>query len=143
MLDTVVRPMTFDDAAAVAGLANQLGYEISAGTVGDWVAGASESRVALVAEIEGGVVGWIEAHDRELLQHPRVVEIGGLVVEQGMRGRGIGESLVAAIRTWGLGRGHTEIMVRSNITRDGAHQFYEGLGFRRAKTSHTFSLEIE
>jgi GNAT superfamily N-acetyltransferase len=96
-----------------------------------------------VAEIDGGLVGWIEAHDRELLQHPRVVEIGGLVVDQGMRGRGIGESLVAAVTAWGLGRGHSEIMVRSNIIRDGAHQFYNGLVFRRAKTSYTFSKEIE
>ena len=135
--------MMASDAEAVARLSDQLGYDVSTGAVHGWVATADDRRTALVAVADGRVVGWIQAHDRELLQSPRVVEIGGLVVDEERRGSGVGKRLVDAITEWGRERGHSGLYVRSNVIRDGAHAFYEGLGFRHVKTSHTFTMGIE
>ncbi len=132
-----------DDAASVSELAGQLGYQRTPTQTQAWIERAGESTVALVAVRDGMVVAWVEAHELELLQYPRVVEIGGLVVSENLRATGIGKRLVEEVIEWGRGRGQTEVLVRSNIVREGAHCFYEGIGFRRVKTSHTFSMSID
>jgi GNAT superfamily N-acetyltransferase len=143
MFEVEIQPLSIADADAVVLLAGQLGYDLSVRNVRDWLSVSDDGRVALAARIDGDVVGWIQAHDLDLLQYPRVLEIGALVVDEQARGRGIGKLLVDAVAEWGRERSHTEIRVRSNVIRDGAHAFYEGLGFTRAKTSYTFSIEIE
>ena len=131
------------DAEQVAELTRELGYDMSVVQTRDRIANQSDGGVVLVAVSAGEVVGWIQGLNRELLIYPRVLEVGGLVVSAPHRARGIGRALIGALTEWGRGRGHIEIFVRSNIMRDGAHAFYEGLGFIRAKTSYTFSFEIE
>ncbi|MCP3995240.1 MAG: GNAT family N-acetyltransferase [bacterium] len=84
----------------------------------------------------------VQAHEHHLLQYPRVVEIGGLVVAEHVRGSGVRRQLTTAVVEWGKNRGLSEIIVRSNINRDGTHDFYEGMGFQRVKASCTFSIEI-
>ncbi len=143
MSDITIRRLIKADAGPVAELAGQLGYELTAAAVRRWVAATDETRVVLVAETDGAVIGWIEAHDLLLLQEPPVMEIGGLVVAEWSRGRGVGQQLVAAATEWGGERGHTRVIVRSNVTREGAHAFYEGLGFRHLKMSNTFAIETE
>ena len=137
-----IRTMSVGEADAVAVLAHQLGYEASPGAVREWLANMDHRRIALVAIADGELVGWIQAHDRDLLQYPRVMEIGGLIVDTEIRRGGVGKQLVDAAIEWGRDRGHTEVFVRSNAVRSDAHAFYEGLGFSRWKTSHTFVLEV-
>jgi GNAT superfamily N-acetyltransferase len=110
--------------------------------VGRWLAAGAAGRVAFVAVVDGEVVGWAQAHDLELLQYSRVLEVGGLVVADHARGRGVGNSLIDAVADWGRRRGHRELLVRSNVTREEAHDFYGALGFDRIKTSHTYSKAI-
>jgi len=143
MDEITIRHVTVDDAPALSDLSSQLGYGRAAEAIRQWILDERGSRVALVAESGGEAVGWLEAHEMELLQYPRFLEIGGLVVAEHMRGRGIGRRLVEALVEWGRDRWHTEIRVRSNVVRDAAHPFYEGLGFVRQKTSHTYSLDID
>ena len=142
MMNVRVRRARSVDIEAMARLATQLGYDVSPAQVGRWLAAGAEGRVAFVAVAEGEVVGWAQGHDLDLLQYPSVLEVGGLVVADVARNRGVGKLLVAALADWGCRRGHTEVMVRSNVTREGAHEFYEALGFTRVKTSHTWSREI-
>jgi predicted N-acetyltransferase YhbS/diadenosine tetraphosphate (Ap4A) HIT family hydrolase len=138
-----IRRMMASDAEAVTWLSIQLGYDASPDAVRNWVTKDDARRIALVAVADGEVVGWVQAHDRELLQSPRVAEIGGLVVDKGWRGSGVGRRLVDAVAEWGRERWHTGLYVRSNVVRDGAHGFYERLGFERVKTSHTYTMGIE
>jgi GNAT superfamily N-acetyltransferase len=98
--------------------------------------------VALVADAAGRIVGWIHALDRVLLQWKRVLEIGGLVIDQDRRGEGIGAGLVDAVAEWAQLHGHTTLFVRSNVVREGAHDFYPALGFAHWKTSHTYVKEL-
>ncbi len=137
-----VRRARSSDVEAIAGLATQLGYAVSPAQVGRWLAAGTDGRAAFVAEADGAVVGWAQGHDLDLLQYPRVLEVGGLVVADGARGRGVGKALLDALTDWGRRRGLDEIRVRSNVIRDGAHAFYESLGFERVKTSYTFARAI-
>jgi GNAT superfamily N-acetyltransferase len=140
--EVTIREASVDDAAALSELAHQLGYGRSPEVIRGWILSRDDSRVALVAAGGGEVMGWLEAHEIELLQYPRFLEIGGMVVAEHLRGRGIGRRLVEVLIDWGRARQHTEVRVRSNVVRDASHPFYEGLGFVRQKTSHTYSLDI-
>jgi GNAT superfamily N-acetyltransferase len=142
MSELTVRRARGADVEVMAELATQLGYDIAPAHIGRWLAAGAEGRVAFVAAFGGDVVGWAQAHNMELLQYPRVLEVGGLVVADRVRGRGAGKLLIDAIADWGRRHGHTEIQVRSNVTRADAHEFYEALGFESVKTSHTFSKAI-
>ncbi len=141
MKDLRVRRMVAADAAAVAALSQKLGYEASfrevCGRIGDLE--TNSLAVAYVAVVDGVVAGWIQAHDRRLLQYPRVLEIGGVVIAEDLMGEGVGRQLVEAVCTWGRARGHDRLWARSNIQRSGAHDFYESIGFVREKNSYAFS----
>ena len=65
-------------------------------------------------------------------------EIGGLVVDEGLRGRGVGRMLMRQAEVWALAQGCRAIRLRSNIVREGAHSFYERLGYSRLKTQTVF-----
>ena len=139
-----IRTMVVADGAAVAQLSQELGYEVTVREAYERI-GHMEGdprAIAFVAIVDGQTVGWIQAHDHKLIQYRRVLEIGGLVVTAAVQGRGVGKALVEAVAHWGERRGHDEMFVRSNVTRDGAHQFYESIGFTRDKTSYTFSRSI-
>ncbi len=135
--------MELRDAEQVALLTRQLGYEVTVADTRERIAGLTQHGVALVAVDGDEISGWIHGLERELLIYPQILEVGGLVVAEQMRGRGIGSALLEALIEWGKDNGHTLIFVRSSVVREGAHQFYERLGFQHEKTSHTFSLGIE
>lgn len=142
MGEITIRDASLVDAPVLSRLSNELGYDRSVAETRDRIARLSNLEALFIAEVDGDIVGWIHAYDVELVQYPRFMEIGGLVVGNQSRGRGVGRLLVQAAAGWGRERAHTEIRVRSNVAREGAHAFYEGLGFTREKTSHTFSLGI-
>ena len=144
-MSVAIRPMTASDVPRVAALTRQLGYEVAAAEIAARYEklAATAGSVVLVAVDDDRIVGWIQALDRVLLQEKRVLEIGGLVVDAGRRGQGIGAELVAAVAQWGRRQGHNALFVRSNVTRRGAHDFYLALGLRHQKTSHTYVMELD
>lgn len=137
--------MTSSDAAAVAELTRQLGYDVTVEEVAQRyeMLATTPGCVVLVADDGARIVGWIQALDRVLIQWKRVLEIGGLVVDDERRGEGIGAALVDAVTQWARQNGHTTLFVRSNAIRKGAHDFYPALGFAHWKTSHTYVRELE
>lgn len=140
-----IRRMVVADGAAVTSLSQDLGYEVTRAQVYERIGSFDNDplAVAYVALIDGAVVGWIQAHDRRLIQYPRVLEIGGIAVSAKHREKGIGRKLIEEVVNWGRVRGHALVWVRSGAQRLETHQFYEAVGFAREKTSYTFSLSIE
>jgi GNAT superfamily N-acetyltransferase len=137
----VVRPITCEDASAVAELCGQLGYEVSVEAIDDRIARLSSSaggRVAFVAWLETEIVGWIEASIMYELQSPPYSFISGLVVDGAKRSYGIGKKLCDQIEVWSRRQGVTTIRVTSRISREGAHRFYLREGFERIKTWAVF-----
>lgn len=131
MTPLAIRPARPTDAGAIAALATQLGYPSSADEVGVRMQAleGSKSSALLVAELDGAVVGWVGVAEQLTVEGGTSAEITGLVVDEGHRGRGIGEILAAAAETWARARGVKRLRVRSNVVRERAHRFYERLGY--------------
>jgi len=136
-----VRMIAHEDAAVIAELSGQLGYEATAGEISERIASllsCTESQVAFVACLGEEVVGWIEASIVRHLQSPAHSVIGGLVVKDGVRSLGVGKRLCAEIEDWSRGKGMGVVRVTSRSTREGAHRFYLRDGYRQIKTSAVF-----
>lgn len=65
-------------------------------------------------------------------------EIGGLIVDENERGCGIGQRLMQHAQQWANEQGCKNILVRSNIARQQAHDFYQKIGYSKIKTSLVF-----
>lgn len=130
-----------DDAEAVSALITQLGYSRSATQVREWLErlrGEGPGQAAFVACEGGEVIGWIEIAIEHRLQSPPFALIGGLVVKDGVRGRGIGRALCARAEAWAWEQGVDTVRVTSRSTREDAHRFYLRDGYRETKTSLVF-----
>jgi GNAT superfamily N-acetyltransferase len=137
----LVRVISREDAAVVAELCRQLGYEVSPDMVAEQVGSLSSrtgSQVAFVACIGTDVVGWIEAAIMHHLQSAPYSLIGGLVVREGMRGMGVGKRLCAEVEEWTREKGIAVVRVTSRSSREDAHRFYLRDGYERIKTSAVF-----
>jgi len=102
-----------------------------------------DNHVVFVAETkEQGVIGWVHVLSRVLLTSEPMAEIGGLVVDEKNRGKGIGRVLLAATENWAKSRDISTIVVRSNVIRQEAHEFYPNLGFTHVKSQHVYQKKI-
>jgi GNAT superfamily N-acetyltransferase len=133
------------DAERAAELSTQLGYPTTAKEMLRRLAQVLqlEDHAVYVAESDGRVVGWGHVCVRPLVQVDRAAEIEGLVVDEVCRGQGIGRLLIRQIERWVREKGCNTIYVRSNIIRERAHGFYQGLGHENIKTSLTFRKTLK
>jgi GNAT superfamily N-acetyltransferase len=140
-----VRPMTEGDAEGVAALSTQLGYPSTTDqtlrrfrAIGD----APDAGVWVAETPDGAIVGWIHLFGNRLLESDPDIEIGGLVVHEAVRGRGVGRALVEAAEAWARERGYAVVSVRSNVIRREAHEFYKGLGYEPIKSQFKFRKKL-
>ena len=134
----IIREATASDAAALAVLSTQLGYTTQPGEAAERLAALRPAGTVLVAEADGAVLGWIHVCGIRFFQSPPFAEVGGLVVDEAARGKGVGKLLLEAGARWAAERGYRKLRVRSNVVREDAHRFYEREGFRRVKTQAVF-----
>ena len=136
-----IRPMTAADAALVADLTTQLGYPTGSAETAERISMLLErpdDHAALVAEEDGRAIGWVHVAIYTSLESGRVATIGGLIVGEGHRSGGIGAELLTAAEEWARENGAAKMTVRSRVTRERAHRFYEREGYTLLKTSHVF-----
>lgn len=138
----LLHPATPADAPALAGLSGQLGYPSTPAQIAARLERLGAADRVLVAEADGRVAGWIHVRGTRSLESEPWAEIAGLVVDEGVRGRGIGRELVEAACLWAGEQGYGEVRVRSNVLRAAAHRFYERQGFRTVKTQAVFSRRL-
>ena len=137
-----MRSMRPEDAVAVAALTTQLGYPVDGihqeARIRD-ILGDPAGHAALVAtDAEDVPVGWVHVMRQRYLEGDATAVIMGLVVDDAHRSHGIGEGLMRAAESWARSAGCNRMTVRSRVTRERAHAFYERLGYVHEKTSHTF-----
>jgi GNAT superfamily N-acetyltransferase len=140
----LIRPAHASDAAAIAALSAQLGYPSTQAEILRRMAelGAQGRTAVLVAATDGVIAGWVAVREDLVLESGTFAEIAGLVVDEGHRGRRIGEALVAAAEAWARERGHVRMRVRSNVVRERAHRFYERLGYTITKRQAVFDKPL-
>lgn len=92
---------------------------------------STENAVVLVAEDEGEIVGMAYGEVRipSRFSDERALELSGVVVRTGYRGRGVGRALVQEAARFAGEMGVEWIELKTFAPNQGAMAFWEGLGF--------------
>lgn len=140
-----IRAATREDAVALAPLSGQLGYPATPADVTQRLERILADPVHAVYLVETPgrlVLGWIHVFVHVTVESDPSAEIGGLVVAEGHRSRGIGQELLAQAEQWARRQGCGRMIVRSNVIRARAHRFYERLGYASYKSQRVFAKEL-
>lgn len=102
------------------------------------------SNLVLVAESQkaNGLLAWLAAERRLILESGLKFEVVGLVVDENARRSGVGRRLVQDAEQWVFDQSGRDIVVRSNVLRPESHGFYESLGYIRKKSQHVYSKRL-
>jgi GNAT superfamily N-acetyltransferase len=143
-LPSGIRAATRRDATAIARLATQLGYPTGPEACAERLVEIRRRAddAVLVAEVGGRVVGWVHVFGARRVESEPFAELGGLVVDEAERGRGIGGWLVEAAEGWAREHGFATIRVRSNVVREDALRFYDRRRYVRSKTQAVFTKRL-
>jgi GNAT superfamily N-acetyltransferase len=144
-----IRRIRPEDAETAAALSVQLNYEATAEQFCQRIErlASAQSQAVFVAclssDDDAPIVGWIEVAITYHLQSEPFVLIGGLVVQDGMRGLGIGKRLCEEVEAWTREQGIRLLRVTSRSTRLDAHRFYLRDGYVETKTSKVFEKLLD
>ena len=141
----IIRLASPEDAKRIAVLCHRLGYPATQEEAQRRLhqIQQDERHAVYVAELSSGhVVGWVHVYVSQLVITDSQAEIGGLVVDEGYRRRGVGQLLMQQAEQWACERGCRAVYLRSNVVRKEAHAFYEGIDYRNIKQSLTFCKNL-
>ena len=129
-----IRPAELSDASALAGLMCELGYETRVAEMEmrlDSILTDARYKT-FVAVNEGKICGMIGTVCDHSHVHNNVSgRIIALVVSKTKRRRGVARQLVAVAENDFAERNITRITLTTRFEREGAHKFYENLGYNR------------
>ena len=133
------------DAEQLGFLNRQLGYATETEELVARIDRLSEldGHFVAVAEVDGKVVGWVQAEHRFSMEAGDKAELVGLIVGAAARRSGVGGLLVEAAEDWAADRGLRSIVVRSNVMRPESHSFYKQIGYTQSKTQHVYAKSLQ
>jgi GNAT superfamily N-acetyltransferase len=137
-------PMRRAHLARVRELSVQLGYENAPSELAERFAllRRDKNHRMFVALLDGKVAGWMHVAARKLLQAEFRLEILGLVVDAGLRGRGVGRALLEHAQCYARENGFKMVSLYSGAKRLAAHRFYARCGYVHSKNSKVFVKKI-
>jgi len=140
-----LRRACLEDATAMALLSAQLGYPATDvemhGRLTTVLTEAARHAVYVTTNSRG-LTGWIHVMRLDRLEAPAHGEIAALVVDDALRGHGIGTQLVAASIEWARAQRLARLTVRARVEREDAHRFYRRIGFCMEKTQRVMTLAV-
>jgi GNAT superfamily N-acetyltransferase len=98
--------------------------------------------VAVRSPPQTSMIGWIHVFIDKLLTTGPRVEVGGLVVDEKYRGRGVGATLLLRAEVWAQKKGYSPIVVRTNVVRQQAHKFYKKSGYQLLNQAKVYTKDI-
>ena len=139
-----IRNASLRDSEFLSELAYQLGYKTSTENIQERLTEIinNQDHCIYVVEDNENVIGWIHAFKTLRVESETAVEIGGMVVKENYRSKGIGKALIEKIIEWSLKKGLMRIRVRCNSVRQETPKFYEKLGFVEIKEQRIFDKKI-
>jgi len=139
-----IRKATEADIPALVSLSHQLGYPVSAEECLQNLLLLMENphEAVLVAATGENVVGWMGIVGTQHLCAGPSCQVSGLVIDEKMRGRGIGKLMLAAAEQWAQENGFNRMKVYCNTRRKEAHAFYSASGFTEQKEQKVFTRAI-
>jgi GNAT superfamily N-acetyltransferase len=129
----------------VAALSGQLGYPITNAQSRRRLSVILKRRnhaVWTALDRSGEMAGWIHVFCAPKIVAESRAELGGLVVDARIRGRGVGRQLIREAERWARRCGCRALRVRMNVVRQDAHPCYRRLGYRLVKTQLIFHKHL-
>ncbi len=123
-----IRPAVSGDAAAISRLLDQLGHPASAADIPERIEKlrARPGTIVLVAESDGDVIGVVTVHLFQSLHASEPVAwLTTVVVDENVRGKGVGSELVGRAEEWAIEQGAIRVSLTSALHRKRAHEFYK------------------
>jgi len=133
-----VRRAEMSDATSIASLVTQLGYPTGPDDMVDRLKRMLDDprHTVLVAVADNGDVAGMGAacidHGPEL--DGLYARVTGLVVDEKVRGRGVGAFLMQQIEHWAKEHGADRVTLTSGNYRPEAHKFYDAIGYSATGT---------
>lgn len=134
--EIIIRSACDRDAERMACLCEQLGYDVTRSQIQKRFdkLQSSEHHAVYVATLKTDeVIGWIHAHQCDLVIMPPQAIVLGLVVDKSCRRCGIGKQLMEYIEKWARQKNCDAVLLRSNILCKKAHIFYQKIGYVNIK----------
>ena len=134
LFDLMIRAAEINDAAALAQLMCELGYETTKSEMQMRLEPivTDERLRTFVAVRDGKVCGMISTLIYPSIEHNDLSgRIVALVIMSTMRRRGIGRALIATAEKDFAQRGIRRVALNTQLAREDAHKFYESLGYER------------
>jgi len=129
----IIRDARPEDAGAIAEISLvALGYASTAEDTRRRLTAALKTpgHFIKVAEGEAGrVVGFIHACDFATLYFDPLKYVMALAVTPDAQGRGVGRALLSTCEEWAKATGAVGVRLASGADREGAHAFYQRLGY--------------
>ncbi len=145
-MEFTLRPATKSDLPAILSLYSQLGQDdgavldqLEAGLIWERMQTYPDYRI-YVSLADGRVVGTFALLIMDNIAHcgARSAVLEDVVVEEQLRGRGIGRQMMRYAVSLCREKGCYKMSLSSNRNRESAHRFYESLGF--ALHGYSFSM---
>ncbi|MEZ4803180.1 MAG: GNAT family N-acetyltransferase [Gelidibacter sp.] len=136
----IIRKAILTDSGEISTLTAQLGYISDSQSIYTRLNALlnHEEHCVYIAVSEGVIVGWIHGFFALRVESSPFIEIGGLVVHEAFRNRGIGKSLIDEVKIWATTIGCDKLRVRCNVKRIESHEFYKNIGFKETKEQKIF-----
>jgi ribosomal protein S18 acetylase RimI-like enzyme len=133
-----LRPATTADAERIATLFTEEGFPAGpSDIVGRLERFASAHSRVIVAELDGEVLGFIALHALPRFEHDdRIIRVLALVVEAGVRERGVGHLLMTEAESVGRELGAAFCEVTAGHHRAEAQHLFESLGYDATVTTY-------
>ena len=144
MTTVTIRDVREADAAGVAALVSQLGYETTAKAMQKRleVILPSPDYVNLLADAAGHPVGLVGARLGHALEFDEPYgRLTGLIVDEHWRGHGLGRRLMGEIEHRLYDMGARVLILTSGSHRQEAHAFYSRVGY--SETGLRFAKQLE
>jgi GNAT superfamily N-acetyltransferase len=136
--NVVLRPAAPADAERIAALFTDEGYPAGpSDIVARLERFSSQFSQVVVADLNGELLGFIAFHALPRFEHDdRIVRVLALVVDAGVRDRGIGHLLMAEAERQSRELGAAFIEVTAGHHRPDARHLYEALGYDASVTAY-------
>lgn len=143
-MEILIRKAKIKDAVPISKLSNELGYMADISSTKnrlETILQLNDHKV-FTAFVNGSIIGWIHGFYTLRIESDAFIEIGGLVVGEKYRRKGIGQLLVDSVMNWAKSKDCKKVRVRCNTLRTDSHTFYEQIGFTLNKEQKIFDKQL-
>lgn len=137
----IIREATPIDAEYIAKIStDSLGYLCQADLVAKRLRNMDTNRHKVFVAAENNlVIGFVHAELYQLLYQEDSINVLGLAVSNHSQGKGCGRKLMQAVEAWAKEMNCSSVRLNSEVSRAGAHCFYEKIGYKNTKSQKRFS----